>query len=90
MNWKDYLENVEADMVDLRDDLDALIDSVQALIRGCEEIADDLIHRGQNLDASDVAFDIDCLRFIGTHARNRWITSLRNAEEAFNDDHPTK
>lgn len=86
MNWKDYLEDVEADLTDLRDNADTVIDKIREVIDGYEEILADEDSEQFDTRTDDVMYDIDLLPYISGVARVEWTKSLERAEEDFDNE----
>ncbi len=84
MNWKEYLDDVESDITDMRDGLEAVLDRLMDLRSEREEIESGE-ERFADPPTTDVEYEIESVMYLSREMQKIWIEALDKADTDFKD-----
>ena len=83
MNWKDYLDDVESEMTEMRDDLENVLDRLMDLRSTWEEVEAGEETYQNDTQVGDVEYEIESVMYLSREMQKIWIKALDNADTDF-------
>jgi hypothetical protein len=82
MNWKDYLDDIESEVTEMRDDLENVLDRLMDLRSEWEEVEAGE-ERFADTTTGDIEYEIESVMYLSREMQKIWIKALDNADTDF-------